>query len=409
MSQLLSPTSDQMSDKSINNNNNNNKLSLEERFKQLETLLTSGPTLLDGKSINCELFCDVFIAIYNECQRNANTTRNKQQQKFCEFVKPLIERINELQLKSSDFEQLKVIGRGAFGQVALVKAKSNGNIYAMKTLNKLEMLKRAETACYREERDILLHGSRDWFTKLYFSFQDDTNLYLIMDYYIGGDLLTLLSKYDDNLPEDMCRFYTAQIILALSSLHEMGYIHRDVKPDNILLDSDGHIRLADFGSCIKVSNVRTDGFCTIAVGTPDYISPEILKAMEGSRNSGPLYSFEVDWWSLGVVIFESLYGETPFYAESLIETYSKIMNHKLCFKFPVNAKVTDEAKDLISNLITDQTSRFKSMDQFKSHLWFTGLSNISINHSFINRIIICYERHKLGTTSVDASTISANS
>ncbi|CAK9250462.1 unnamed protein product, partial [Sphagnum jensenii] len=253
-------------------------------------------------------------------------------------------------------------------------AKSNGNIYAMKTLNKLEMLKRAETACYREERDILLHGSRDWFTKLYFSFQDDTNLYLIMDYYIGGDLLTLLSKYDDNLPEDMCRFYTAQIILALSSLHEMGYIHRDVKPDNILLDSDGHIRLADFGSCIKVSNVRTDGFCTIAVGTPDYISPEILKAMEGSRNSGPLYSFEVDWWSLGVVIFESLYGETPFYAESLIETYSKIMNHKLCFKFPVNAKVTDEAKDLISNLITDQTSRFKSMDQFKSHLWFTGIN-----------------------------------
>lgn len=188
-------------------------LSLEERFDRLVNLLGIGPTLLEGKSINSEVLFDVLIAVYYECQRVIATTRNKQQQRFCEFIKPFLDRVFDLHLKVTDFEQLKIIGRGAFGQVALVKAKENGNIFAMKTLNKLEMLKRAETACFREERDVLLHGSQDWFTKLHYAFQDDTNLYLIMDYYIGGDLLTLLSKYDDNLPEDMCRFYTAQIIL----------------------------------------------------------------------------------------------------------------------------------------------------------------------------------------------------
>ncbi|XP_015791530.1 serine/threonine-protein kinase Genghis Khan [Tetranychus urticae] len=348
-------------------------ISLEKRFTELQTLLSMGPTLFDGKSINCELLFDVLIAVYYECQRLVATTRSKEQQKFCESIKPFLDRLKELQLKASDFETIKIIGRGAFGKVALVRGKDDGNVYAMKTLNKLEMLKRAETACYREERDVLLHGSEAWFTKLHYAFQDETNLYLIMDYYCGGDLLTLLSKYDENFPEDMSRFYTAQIVLALSYLHDMGYIHRDVKPDNILIDSHGHIRLADFGSCTKVSQIRSNGNCTIAVGTPDYISPEILKAMEGNRNSGLLYSFEVDWWSLGVVIFESLYGETPFYAESLIQTYSNIMDHKHCFKFPVNAQVTDEAKDLISNLICDQSYRFKRLEQFKAHSWFNGI------------------------------------
>ena len=135
----------------------------------------------------------------------------------------------------------------------------------MKILHKWEMLRRADTACFREERDVLVHGNSDWITKLYYAFQDDKSLYLVMDYYCGGDLLTLLSK-DDRLPEEMAMFYTSEIIVAVNSIHKLGYVHRDLKPDNVLIDKNGHIRLADFGSCLKMNE---DGFVDskVAVGT----------------------------------------------------------------------------------------------------------------------------------------------
>ncbi|CAD6233118.1 unnamed protein product [Miscanthus lutarioriparius] len=313
-----------------------------------------------------------------------------------------------------DFELLTIIGRGAFGEVRLCREKTSGNIYAMKKLKKSDMVVRGQVEHVRAERNLLAEVASHCIVKLYYSFQDTEYLYLIMEYLPGGDIMTLLMR-EDTLTEHVARFYIAETILAIESIHKHNYIHRDIKPDNLLLDKNGHMKLSDFGlckpiDCSKLSTLNEDepmgddnlresmdidsslsdtangrrwrsqheqlqhwqmnrrklAFST--VGTPDYIAPEVL------LKKG--YGMECDWWSLGAIMYEMLVGYPPFYADDPITTCRKIVHWRNHLKFPEDAKLSNEARDLICRLLCDVDHRIGSAgaDQIKAHPWFRGVA-----------------------------------
>lgn len=298
--------------------------------------------------------------------------RQQHAQKETEFL-----RLKRSRLGVEDFEPLKVIGRGAFGEVRLVQKKDTGHVYAMKILRKADMLEKEQVAHVRAERDVLVEADHQWVVKMYYSFQDPINLYLIMEFLPGGDMMTLLMK-KDTLSEECTQFYIAETALAIDSIHKLGFIHRDIKPDNLLLDARGHIKLSDFGLCtgLKKSH-RTDFYRDLSqakpsdftsspmdskrraeswkknrralaystVGTPDYIAPEVFL----QTGYGPA----CDWWSLGVIMYEMLIGYPPFCSENPQETYRKVMNWRETLTFPPEVPISEEAKEAVGRFCSE--------------------------------------------------------
>jgi len=336
---------------------------------------------------------------------------------------------------TADFESLCIIGRGAFGEVRLVRRKSNkkengvnpdNKIYALKSMKKEMMVVKNQVGHVKAERDVLATAdeSNKWLTLLHYSFTDESHLYMVMEYMPGGDLMSLLMK-EDTFSEEVTKFFMAEAAHAISSVHALGYIHRDIKPDNMLLDERGHLKLTDLGLCKKVGDVsptdhpeavldilksqqkaifsdapqdmdtsKSNGqkpaifsdskarreMAYSTVGTPDYIAPEVLAAQNGS--SGYSYTCAVDWWSLGVIMYECLVGYTPFYADDPVTTCRKILRWKQCLDIPseIRSKLSSECINFLSRLLAGPEDRIgSSLDgteykngfvQIVQHPWF---------------------------------------
>ncbi|XP_027895836.1 rho-associated protein kinase 2-like isoform X6 [Xiphophorus couchianus] len=332
---------------------------VESRLKKLESMVKNPLS-----SLNLSTLLDSMNALALDLNYPV-LRKNKNIEAFLDRYEKLVNELQELQVKLDDFERVKLIGRGAYGEVQLVRHKASKKVYAMKQLSKFEMIKRSDSAFFWEERHIMAFSNSPWIVQLCCAFQDDRNLYMVMEFMPGGDVVTLTINYD--IPEKWARFYTAELVLALDAIHSMGFIHRDIKPDNMLLDQHGHLKLADFGTCMRM-NSSGMVHCETAVGTPDYISPEVLQSQGGDGT----YGRECDWWSVGVSLYELLVGETPFYAESLIGTYGKIMNHHNALVFPDDVEMSQNAKDLISAFLTDRKVRLgrTGVDEIKCHPFF---------------------------------------
>lgn len=273
-------------------------------------------------------------------------------------------------LTKDDFETLDVLGKGSFAYVVLCRRLSTNKYYAMKVVNKQGLLDHKRVQDVFTERNVLTRLSHPYLLKLHWTFQSEHKLFFVMDYMPGGDL----DKYMNSVPKKQldavtAQLYGAEILLAITCLHDHSVIYRDLKPENILLDGEGHCALADFGLSkdfhkdgqdVSDKDLRANSF----VGSPFYVAPDVLRQRE--------YTNAVDFWSFGILLYRMLCGRTPFNGRSMTEVFDNILYSDL--SFPSGVTVSPEAKDLISRLLMkDPTRRIKG-PEVKAHPYWNGIS-----------------------------------
>ncbi|KAK4211720.1 kinase-like domain-containing protein [Rhypophila decipiens] len=309
-------------------------------------------------------------------QQQQQKQQQGQNQQPHEDVEPFD--VQNRHLTINDFVRVRTLGTGTFARVVLVRPShgteaERSKVYALKILRKTEVIKLKQLDHVRHERQILADVSgHPFITSLVASFSDHDFLYLLLDYIPGGELFSYLRKFR-RFDEDMARFYAAEIVLVLEYLHEQqgGIAYRDMKPENLLLDADGHIKLVDFGFAKRLGNndnehpVETYTLC----GTPEYLAPEVI------HNKG--HTTAVDWWALGILIYEFLTGYPPFWHQNPIEIYKQIVEKPVIF--PHDPPISDEAKDIIRQFCTvDRSRRLGNISggaaRVKAHPFFKGVN-----------------------------------
>ena len=300
-----------------------------EKDKKLNPSFTKMKT---NKLSNIDDFLNTGINKKSETDKNDKIIKPKFETKTIYSIHKSVKNV-----KLEDFKILKVIDRGSFGKINFVEYLPTHETYAMKSLKKDILIEKNLVENNLLEKEILLTIDYPLLCGLVFCFQTDEKIYFITPFLEGGDLFQHL-KTSKHFSEEGARFYGAQIALALEYLHNKGIIYCDLKPEKILMDEQGYLKLADFGTTKKVkNNEKILSFC----GTPDYLAPEVITKNDIDKMA--------DWWSFGILLFEMLCGIPPFYAENINKIYEMITNGTV--QFPQKINISDEAKDIIQKLL----------------------------------------------------------